>query len=75
MAAMVASNPGEAASQVAAIQIPINHVLYIRAPKSVSRRVQVVPKSFQFFEMSLHAVVERAVLGVARLIDPGNVVA
>ncbi len=40
VAAIVASNPGEAASQVAAFQIPLDHVLYIRSPESVSGSVQ-----------------------------------
>ena len=35
VAAIVASNPGEAAKQIAAIQIAIDHVRYIRSPESV----------------------------------------
>jgi hypothetical protein len=74
VAAMVASNPGEAASQVAAVQIAIDHVLYIWTPESVSGRVHIVPDAFQFLEPIFHAAVERAVLWVSRLVDPGDVV-
>ena len=42
VSAIVASNPCEAASQVAAVQIAIDRVRYVRSPKSVSRRVQIV---------------------------------
>jgi hypothetical protein len=73
MAAIVASNPGEAASQVAAVQIPVNHVRYIWSPESVPGRVQIVPNRFQFLEMVFHAVVEGRFPGFARLVDPGDV--
>ena len=58
--------------RIAAVQISINHVRYIRSPEPVSGRVQVVPNAFQFLEMIFHAFVERAVLWVSRLVDPAR---
>ena len=73
MAAIVASNPGEAASQVAAVQIPVDHVLYIRSPESIAGGIKIVPNRLQFLEMVFHAVVEGRFLRFARFVDPGDV--
>ena len=73
VAAIVASNPGEAASQVSAIRIPVDRVRYIRSPESVSGGVKIVPNRLQFLEMVFHAVVEARFPGFARLVDPGDV--
>ena len=69
VAAIVASNPGEAASQVAAVQIPVDHVLYIRSPESIAGGVKIVPNRLQFLEMVFHAIVEGRFLWFARLVD------
>ena len=58
VAAIVASNPGEAASQVAAVQPAVDYVRYIRSPESVTGSVQVVSDAFQFLEMVFHAIVD-----------------
>ena len=73
VSAIVASNPCESASQVAAVQISIDHVRYVRSPKSVSRRVQIVPNRFQLLEVVFHAIVELSLSGVAGPVDPGCV--
>jgi hypothetical protein len=71
MAAMVASHPGESAMQVAAIQIPVDHIGDVRPPEAVSGRIKIVPGSFQLFEMIFHALIICALFRFARFINRG----
>jgi hypothetical protein len=69
VAAGFASHPGKAQVQVPAVEIPIDHILYIGSKKSVSALIAFFPVRLQVFEMVLHASKVMRLLGLARLVD------
>lgn len=69
MPAGFAADPGKPEMQVAAFQIPVNDVLYIRPEKTVLALITVLPHNFKVFEMILHALKVVDTLRIARLVD------
>jgi hypothetical protein len=69
VAAGFASHPGKAQVEVSAVEIPIDHILYIGSKESVSALIAFFPVPFQVFKMVLYASKVMRLLGLARLVD------
>jgi hypothetical protein len=69
MAALRTFDPCKATMQIAALQITINDVHYVRPPESINRGIAFVPGPFQFFEVGLHALVIGAGARIARAVN------
>ena len=69
MSAIAAPHPGKSQMQIAAVQIPVNHVSGIGPEKPVLSLIAIIPDNFQVFEMGLYALEVMGLPRIARLID------
>lgn len=69
MTALAAFDPCETALQIAAIQIAIDDVHYIRPPEPETGSVPIFPDLLKLFEVGFYALIVGAGAGVARAID------
>ncbi len=69
MAALVAPHTRKAEMQIAALQVPIDHIGYIGSPETVARRIAVVPEHFQLFKVVLHTAEIAAGLRISGLVN------
>lgn len=69
MAAVFALDPCETAAKVAAIQIAMDDIYYIRSPEPKARGISIVPDLFEFLEMGFYALVVSAGAGITGAIN------
>jgi hypothetical protein len=69
MAAIHPADPGKTQMQIAALQIPVNHLAHIGPPEAVHARITLIPGHLQLFEVRLDASIILAGLGVALLVQ------
>jgi hypothetical protein len=69
MPAITASHPGKPEMQIAAVQIPVNHIPDIGPEKAVLPLISIFPCHFQVFEMILYALEVMGLPRIAGLID------
>ena len=54
MAAIPAFHPGKAVVQDAAVEVPVNHLFYVRAEEAVLLGKAIIIDPLQFFKMVLN---------------------
>ena len=69
MAAIPAFHPGKAVVQDAAVEVPVNHLSYVRAEEAVLLGKAIVIDPLQFFKMVLYTLIILGVLWFARLVN------
>jgi len=69
MTAFGTFNPCETASKIAAIQITMDDIYYIKSPEPKTRGISIIPDLFELFEVGFNALVEDAGAGIAGAID------
>ena len=69
VAACLAFDSGKAEVQIAALQVSVDNILYIRLPEPQAVRISIVPNLFQFFEMRFNALVEATGARIAWAVD------
>jgi hypothetical protein len=69
MAAVFTFDPCETAVKVAAIQIAMDDIYYIRPPESKAGGISIVPDLFEFLEMGFYALVIGAGAGITGAIN------
>jgi hypothetical protein len=72
MTTVIAADPCKSAMQIAALQIAVNHIHHIGAPKTAAGCETVIPYVLEFFKVVLNALKIIAVLGIAGAIDVRN---
>jgi hypothetical protein len=72
MAAILAFHTGKAVVQIAAIQIPINHLLNVRPPEPVLSLTMFIVDLDKSFKIVLYAVVIIGQLGIPGATDNGR---
>jgi hypothetical protein len=73
MAAIFASNPGEAVMEDAAIKIAVDHLLHIGAEEAVLGGKALVIDLLKFLKVILNALVILGILWLPRVIYGGDV--
>ena len=69
MAAAFTSDPCKPTVKVAAIQIAMDDIYYIRSPEPKARGISIVPDLFEFFEMGFYALLVGAGAGITGAIN------
>lgn len=69
MAAAFTFDPCETTVKIAAIQIAMDDIYYIRSPEPEARGISIVPDLFEFLEMGFYALVVGAGAGITGAVN------